>query len=227
MMLLNNVFPFFHRVSRRRQMKTPVHVKRTFLIYDFVHGIKPYPFKRPYLVMKRVIVQSLVLVLLGGVCLSGYFLARHLLQLPFRRTNDALHQKESPINLDFLIPGGINIGEKMTIKEVINARFRKKAGIVETTLKSLSNLIPRNYLYLADFILFASWVFLYLTFLRVFTFAGYGRALRVSLFLGGCTYYFMPDFSPGKTDDVLVISAVILILGARAYLFHRRKRTKQ
>ncbi len=177
--------------------------------------------------MKRVMVQGLVLILLGGVCLSGYLLARHLLQSPFRKTNDALHQKKSPINLDFLIPGGTNIDEKMTIKEVIDARFKKKAGIVETTLKSLSNLIPRNYLYLADFILFVSWVFLYLTFIRVFTFAGYGRALRVSLFLGGCTYYFMPDFSPGKTDDVLVVSAVLLILAARTYLFHRRKRIKQ
>jgi len=176
-------------------------------------------------VMKRVIVQSLVLILLGAVCFSGYLLARHLLQLPFRKTNDVLHQKEFPINLDFLIPGGTHIDEKMTIKEVINARFRKKAGVVETTLKSLSNLIPQKYLYVADLILFGFWVFLYLTFLRVFTFAGYGRALRVSLFLAGCTYYFMPDFSPGKVDDVFLISAVLLILATRTYLCHRRKRT--
>ncbi len=192
------------------------------MVYNPIHS-----FKRLYLVMKRVIVQTLVLILLGGVCLSGYLLSRHLLQLPFRKTNDALHQKEFPINLDFLIPAGTHIDEKMTIKEVLKARFRKKTGIVEPTLKSLSNLVPRNYLYVADLILFAFWTFLYLTFIRVFTFAGYGRALRVSLFLGACTYYFMPDFSPGKIDDVFLISTVILILAARAYLFHRRKRIKQ
>lgn len=177
--------------------------------------------------MKKVIVQSLVLIFFGAFCLSGYLFARHLLALPFRDANDALHQKEFPVNLDFLIPGGTHIDEKMTIKEVLSARFHKKTGLVDSALKSLSNHVPRNYLYVADLILFGFWAFLYLTFVRVFTFAGYGRALRVSLFLGGLTYYFMPDFSPGKTDDILVISSVLLILAVRTYFVRRRKRIAQ
>jgi hypothetical protein len=183
-----------------------------------------HSFQGLHVAMKRAIIQSLLLIFLVTACLGGYVLARHLLQLPFRRVNDALHQKKSSINLDFLIPAGTYINDKMTIKEVLEARFRKKTGFIETTLESLSHLIPRYYLYVADFVLFGSWVFLYLTFLRVFTFMGYGRALRVSVFLGGCTYYFMPDFTPGKTDDVSIMLMVFLILGTRAYLVRKRKK---
>ena len=52
---------------------------------------------------------------------------------------------------------------------------------------------------------------------------GYGRAFRGSLFLGGCAYYFMPDFSPGKGDDIFFVGVALLIIIIRAYLHHRKK----
>lgn len=174
--------------------------------------------------MKKTILQIVLLCMLASALLGGYFFVRHVLALPFRATNDALHKEESPVNLDFLIPAGVNIDEKMTIREVMAVRFKKGAGIYERLVKSITGLVPRKYVYLGDTLLFIFWTFLYLTFLRVFTFAGYGRALRVSLLLGGCTYYFMPDFSPGKIDDGVFVGLALLIMATRGYLSSRKKR---
>lgn len=174
--------------------------------------------------MKRIIFQILLLLLLASACLGGSFLVRHILGLPFRALNDTLHREGAPITLDFLIPAGVHIDEKITIKEVLQIRLKKRTGTVEKLVKSISRAVPQEYLFIADTILFFFWTFLYFTFLRVFTFAGYGRALRVSLFLGGCTYYFMPDFSPGKTDDVIFFCAPLLIVAVRAYFSFRKKR---
>ena len=44
-----------------------------------------------------------VLLLSGGV----YQLADEALSLPFRATNDMLHNRNAPITLDFLIPAGV------------------------------------------------------------------------------------------------------------------------
>jgi len=174
--------------------------------------------------MKRTLLQILLLLMLASACLGGYFLVRHVLALPFRPTNDALHEKESPVNLDFLIPAGVHIDKEMTIREVMELRFKKGSGIYERTMKGIAGMVPRKYLYLGDMVLFLFWTFLFLTFLRVFTFAGYGRALRVSLLLGGCTYYFMPDLSPGKIDDGFFLGLAILIMGVRAYLASKRRK---
>ena len=176
--------------------------------------------------MKRTILQIVLLCVLISAVSGGYFLVRHVLELPFRATNDAFHKENFPVNLDFMIPAGVYIDEKMTIKEVLNIRLKKKAGTYETVLKSLEEVIPQKYLYVGDTMLFLFWTFLYLTFLRVFTFAGYGRALRASLLLGGLTYYFMPDFSPGKIDDVIFVCLALLIMTIRAYLASRKKRTQ-
>ncbi|MFC1822420.1 hypothetical protein ACFL9T_06905 [Thermodesulfobacteriota bacterium] len=172
--------------------------------------------------MKRVIFQVLLLLLLAAFCIGGYFLTRHFLHLPFRSTNDSLHKNESPITLDFLIPGGTHIDEKMTIDEVIRVRFKQETTFYEKILESLSMLIPGKYLYLADLVLFVFWTFLYMTFMRIFTFMGYGRSLRISLFLGGCTYYFMPDFAIGKGDDFFFIGIALVIIILRVFI-HRRK----
>jgi len=174
--------------------------------------------------MKRTILQIVLLVMLVSACLGGYALVRHILALPFRPINDALHKQDSPVNLDFLIPAGVHIDEKMTIEEVLDIHLKKRAGPYEKLLKSIAGMVPRKYLYLGDTLLFFFWTFLYLTFLRVFTFVGYGRALRVSLLLGGCTYYFMPDFSPGKIDDGVFLGLALLIMATRAYLSSRKKR---
>ena len=176
--------------------------------------------------MKRTIFQIVLLLMLATACLGGYFLVRHVLGLPFRAANDTLHKEESTINLDFLIPAGVDINEKMTIKEVLDIRLKKRVGTYQKLLTSLAGLVPKKYLYVGDTLLFVFWTFLYLTFLRVFTFAGYGRALRVSLLLGGCTYYFMPDFSPGKIDDGVFVGVALLIMATRGYLSFRKKRKK-
>ena len=174
--------------------------------------------------MKRTIFPIALLLILAFACLGGYLLVTHVLALPFRATNDALHKQESPVTLDFLIPGGVHIDKKMTVKEVMNIRLEKRTGAYDKFLKSISGLFPPNYLYVGDGLLFIFWTFLYLVFLRVFTFAGYGRALRVSLLLGGVTYYFMPDFSPGKVDDAIFVGVPVLIIIGRAYLSFGKKR---
>ena len=172
--------------------------------------------------MVRVISQVLLLLLLGVFCISGYFITKHFLHLPFRSTNDSLHKKESPITLDFLVPSGTHIDEKITISEVIKVRFKQETTFYDKILKSLSALIPEKYRYFADLILFVFFSFLYMTFVRIFTFMDYGRSLRISLFLGACTYYFMPDFTVGKGDDFFFIGVALLIIIIRTYIHRRR-----
>jgi hypothetical protein len=168
--------------------------------------------------MKKSILLIIPILLSVFVCVAGYFSVKYALQLPFRATNDALHKKNSPITMDFLIPGGTYLDEKMTIGEVIQLRSKKERSIFNRSLQVISEMIPARYRYLADFVLLFFWSFLYMTFLRIFTFMGYARALRVSLFLGGCTYFFMPDFSPGKIDDILFVAIPISIILLRGLI---------
>ena len=171
---------------------------------------------------KRAISQVILILALASLCFIVVFFVQHILQLPFRPANDALHKDGAAITLDFLIPGGTYLDEKVTIGEVIKIRLKKTSGPFEKVLQPFSDLIPPRYRYLGNILLFFFWTLSFLTFLRVFTFMGYGRALRVSLFLGGVTYYFMPDFSPGKGDDILFIGLPVLIILLRAYI-HRGK----
>jgi hypothetical protein len=173
---------------------------------------------------KRIILQVLLLLFFVSFCLGGYLLIRNSLQLPFRPTNDALHKKNSPITLDFLIPAKTYLNEKITISEVIKIRFRKEATTYERTLNILSDLIPAKYRYIADLILYLFWSFLFMTFLRIFTFMGYGKALLASLFLGGCTYYFMPDFTFGKIDDIIFIFIPLIFIFLRLYIVRGKQR---
>lgn len=175
---------------------------------------------------KGMMLQVLLLLLLACVCSGGFLLARRILQFPFRSTNDVLHRKGSSLNLDFLITEGVYLDEKMTIGEVIRIRLRKETRLHERALKTVSDLIPVKYRYLADLLLFLFWSLVFMTFLRVFTFMGYGRALRSSLLLGGCTYYFMPDFSPGRTEDIFFVGFPLFIIIFRIFLVRRKKRKK-
>jgi len=176
------------------------------------------------LYMKRSISQSILLILLASFCIIGFLLVKHILQLPFGQTNDALHKKGSAITLDLLIPSGIYIDDTMTIGEVVKIRTKKETSFYETLLKSIADLIPARYRHVANFIIFLFWVFLFMTFFRVFTFMGYGRALRGSLFLGGLVYFFMPDFSPEKIDDTVFIGIPLSIIILRAYISRRKKK---
>ena len=115
-----------------------------------------------------------------------------------------------------------SIDEKVTIGDVIKVRFKQETGFYDKILKRLSTLIPAKYFYLADLVVFVFFSFLYMTFLRVFTFMGYGRSLRISLFLGACTYYFMPDLTVGKGDDLFFLCAALLIILLRAYISRKK-----
>jgi len=177
--------------------------------------------------MRKFALQIILLLVLASFCLGGYLTVRHILNLPFRATNDTLHQKGSAFTLDFLIPAGTYLDESITIGEVITIRFKKEESSYKKFLRAFSNLIPPRYRYLADLFLFFFWLLCFMTFLRVFTFMGYGRALRGSLLLGGITYYFMPDFSPGKHDDLLFIVFALFIIVLRAYLHWRKGKKKE
>ena len=52
--------------------------------------------------MKQTIFQVILLLFLAFMCLSGLLLVRHVLELPFRSTNDVLHEKDSALNLDVI-----------------------------------------------------------------------------------------------------------------------------
>lgn len=177
--------------------------------------------------MCRFTLQILLLVFLASLCLCGYLLGRHILNLPFRHTNDALHQRGSDFTLDFLIPAGTYLNEKITIGEVIKIRFKREKSIYEKVMRAISELIPARYRFVADMAIFFLWFFCFMTFIRIFTFIGYSRSLRTSLLLAGITYYFMPDFSTGKGDDLLFILFPLFIIAFRAYLQWRRKKKKE
>lgn len=174
--------------------------------------------------MKRATSQIILIVLLIIIAVSGYLVADRISGLPFRATNDALHKENSSVNLDFLIPGGFHIDEKMTIGEVLKVRAGKQASLYERIVRSLTDVIPVKFRYLANLFLFLFWSFLFMTFFRIFTFMGYGRALRASLFLGACTYFFMPDFFPLIYDDILLFIIILLLIFFRSYFLYRRKK---
>ena len=176
--------------------------------------------------MKKAILQLILLLFFISICLGGFLLVKHILNLPFRSANDALHKEGSTVTLDFLIPGGIYLDDKVTIGEAIKIGLKKTSSPFEKALQPVSELIPPGYRFLGDTLLFFFWTLMFLTFFRVFTFMRYGRALRVSLLLGGVVNYFMPDFSLGSGEDILFVGFSILIILFRFYLV-RRKRTKK
>lgn len=173
--------------------------------------------------MNKTVAQITLLLLLLAFCVMAVVLVREVLQLPFGPTNDNLHQKGSAFTLDWFIPAGTYIESAMTIQDVITIRLQQETSTFKTTLQSLSELIPFRYRLLLDLVQFSFWAFLWMTFFRVFTFMGYGRALRTSLLMGGIMYNFMPDFSPGKMDDAVFLCIPILIILVRGY-FYRKNR---
>jgi len=176
--------------------------------------------------MQIKIYQVILILVLASLFISGFLIARYILNLPFRPANDELHNRESPVTLDFLIPGGAYLDEKITIGEVIQIRINKETPRYKKVAEVVSDLIPVKYRYLADLLLFLFWSLLFVTFLRVFTFISYSRALRGSLFLGGTTYYFMPDFSLGKADDFVFMGLPLTVIFLRIYTRRRKKKSR-
>ena len=175
--------------------------------------------------MKIKIYQGVLLLVFVSTLVCGYLLADHILNLPFRPTNDELHRMDSAVALDFLIPAGTYLDEKMTIREVVKIKIDQAAPRYRRAASFLSDTIPLRYRSVANLVLFLFWSFLFITFLRLFTFLGYARALRYSLLLGGASYYFMPDFSPGIVDDTIFFLLPLSIFLFRFYVNRRKKRS--
>ncbi|MFO7963868.1 MAG: hypothetical protein R6U50_08100 [Desulfobacterales bacterium] len=174
--------------------------------------------------LKRAAFQIFILVMLSSVCIGGYAGVLHVLNLPFRQVNDSLHREDAAVDLDILIPGGTYIDENMTIREVIKLRFARRLPAAERIAGHLVSLIPETLRHMFNAILFFFWSFVYMTFIRVFTFLRYSRALGASLALGGFTYFFMPDFSPGRLDDAVFMTAPLGVIGAPVFFVRWRRR---
>jgi hypothetical protein len=177
--------------------------------------------------MKKGIFQLILILSLACLCVGGFFLGKYVLQLPFRASNDALHKDGAPFTLDSLIPGGDYVDEKATIGDVIRIKLKNTGSPFDKFLRTVSDQIPPRYRCLGDVLLFFFWTLCFLTFMRVVTFMGYGRALRISLLFGGIVYYFMPDLSPGLGDDIVFLLFPVLIILIRFYLVRRSRDNKK
>jgi len=165
-------------------------------------------------------VLSVGFVLIGGAGLT--FLGHKTMGLPFRETNDMLHKTDSPVTLDFLIPGGIHIDAEITIGGVVQRRFQGPGNRLAVFMAKISQSVPARYRYTATALLYFFWTALFLVFFRIFTWMAYASALRVSFLCGGTVYFFMPDFVVGRLDDTaFLLWPVALFVTARC--FRRRK----
>ena len=174
--------------------------------------------------LKSKIVWATVAVLtisaMSGVIDLTY---RKVGSLPFRVTNDTLHREQSPVTLDFLIPGGTHIDEKMTIREVVHLRFGKPKDRLSLFAQKVSDIIPTKYLLLSSTILYLFWSFLFLIFFRIFTWMRYSTALCISSLLGALVYLFMPDMILGRKDDSIFLFSSIVIVGIARWRFRRKR----
>ncbi len=174
--------------------------------------------------MRRTLFQMVLLLTAAALIYGAFWGWQTAMKIPFRAANDALHEKEAALTLDFLIPAGTHIDQKITIGEVLRIRLAKKSSPFEAAARALSEQIPAAYIWVGNLALFCFWTFCILTLLRLFTVMGYGRALRTALLLGGVTYYFMPDFSPDMWEDLLFITCPLLIICLRFIGVRRKKR---
>ena len=163
-----------------------------------------------------------LLCLLVGVG-TIFILCQKVFSMPFRATNDALHRQEAPITLDFLIPGGTHIDDKMTIGQVIKIRFEKPKGRMNSFIQKVSKQIPFKYRFLGTSALYLFWTFLFLVFFRIFTWMRYVLALSISFLAGSLVYFFMPDLVLGRIDDVGFLGWAIAFAGAGWWYARRKK----
>ena len=152
-----------------------------------------------------------------------FIIGQKVFSLPFRATNDALHKQEAPITLDFLIPGGTHIDDKMTIGQVIKIRFEKPKGRMNSFIQKVSKQIPFKYRFLGTSALYLFWTFLFLVFFRIFTWMRYVLALSISFLAGSLVYFFMPDLVLGRIDDVGFLGWAIAFTGAGWWYARRKK----
>lgn len=148
-------------------------------------------------ILRLIVVFGCLLVISAAI----YIACQEALSLSFRATNDMLHKEESPVTLDFLIPAGIHIDEKMTIGQVALLRFQKPKNRVTHFVDKLSNMLPFKYRLLGAVTVYLFWSFLFLVFFRLFTWMRYVKAMGMSFLCGAVVYFFMPDLMMGRLDD--------------------------
>jgi hypothetical protein len=158
-------------------------------------------------------VLSLVsLIAIISVFYTGF---RKILSLPFRQTNDLLHEQGFPLTLDFLIPAGLYIDETITVKEILHSRLHKPSKRIHLFLSKVSESIPVKYRITATTVFYLFWTLLFLVFFRIFTWMNYTTALFISFLCGASVYFFMPDFIMGKIDDSIFLGWALTLLGLR------------
>ena len=165
-------------------------------------------------------VLSLVsLIAIISVFYTGF---RKILSLPFRQTNDLLHEQGFPLTLDFLIPAGLYIDEKITVREVLHYRLNKPSKRFHLFLSKVSERIPVKYRVTATTVFYLFWTLLFLVFFRIFTWMRYTTALFISFLFGATVYFFMPDFIMGKIDDSIFLGWALLLLGLRWWIKRKK-----
>jgi hypothetical protein len=157
-------------------------------------------------------VSVMCLVIIISIFYTGF---RKILSLPFRQTNDVLHENDFPVTLDFLIPAGFYIDEKISVKEVLYHRLHKPGQKTHLFLSKVAESIPVTYRITATTVFYFFWTLLFLVFFRIFTWMRYATALMFSFFFGGAVYFFMPDFVMGKIDDSVFLAWALSLLGLR------------
>jgi hypothetical protein len=174
--------------------------------------------------ISRKALRTVAALLMIFLFISGcYFVSARLLALPFRKTNDLLHQQKAPLTLDFLIPAGTYIDEKMSIEEVMGLRLRNPNNKINTIIEKVSQAIPTKYRMLGTGMLYFFWVFVSFSFFRIVTWMRYATALAAAFLAGAFMYYFMPDLVAGKMDDAIFAGWALFFA---MLLKWRRKRLK-
>ncbi|MGB5991174.1 MAG: hypothetical protein WBG61_02500 [Desulfobacterales bacterium] len=167
-----------------------------------------------------------VLSLVSFIAIISVFYTgfRKILSLPFRQTNDLLHEQGFPLTLDFLIPAGLYIDETITVKEILHSRLHKPSKRIHLFLSKVSESIPVKYRITATTVFYLFWTLLFLVFFRIFTWMNYTTALFISFLCGASVYFFMPDFIMGKIDDSIFLGWALTLLGLRWW--KKRKKVK-
>lgn len=170
------------------------------------------------------VVSLVSLIAIIGVFYTGF---RKILSLPFRQTNDLLHEQGFPLTLDFLIPAGLYIDEKITVKEILHYRIHKPTQKVNLFLAKVSDSIPIRYRVTATTVYYLFWTLLFLVFFRIFTWMRYITALFISFLFAATVYFFMPDLVLGKIDDGIFLGWAIALLGLRWWMKRRKIKATQ
>jgi hypothetical protein len=173
----------------------------------------------------KIIWAAVSVVCLVTIISVLYLGSRKILSLPFRQTNDLLHENGFPVTLDILIPAGFYIDEKITVKDVLYHRLNKPGQKAQLFLSKVVESIPVQYRITATTVFYLFWTLLFLVFFRIFTWMRYTTALTLSFLFGAVVYFFMPDFLLGKIDDGVFLAWALTLFGLRWWM--KRKSIKR